>query len=96
MKYYQVLPKFDGLQVWRWSDRARALVLDRELVPGELLTPAVYNRVMRCDFRTPGRGWVRDGVQLFQEVTIPKNKTYWFFGARFPFHNLQEGGAENV
>lgn len=96
MKYYQVLPKFDGLQVLRWSDRARGLVLDREFIAGELLTPAEYRKINAGDYRIAGRGWVRDGLQLFRVLDIPKTKTYWSFGARFPFHNLQEGGAENV
>ena len=96
MKYYQVLPKFDGLQVWRWSDRAGGRVVYRELIAGELLTPAAYRKINAGDYRTPGRGWVRDGLQLFRVLDIPKTKTYWSFGARFPFHNLQEGGAENV
>ena len=92
MKYYQVLPKFDGLQVLRWSDRARGLIVKRELIAGELYTRGEFKRLLAgADF--PG---VRDGVQIFQEVTIPKSKTYWSFGARFPFHDLQEGGAENA
>ena len=90
MKYYQVLQKFDGLRVLRWSDRARGLIVKRELIAGELYTRGEFKRLLAgADF--PG---VADGVQIFQEVTIPKNKTYWMFGARFPFHALQEGGAE--
>lgn len=92
MKYYQILPKFDGLQVLRWSDRARGLIVKRELIAGELYTRAELRRLLAgADFRG-----VRDGVQVFQEVTIPKTKTFWSFGARFPFHDLQEGGAENA
>lgn len=92
MKYYQVLPKFDGLQVLRWSDRARGLIVKRELIAGELYTRGEFVRLLSgADFRG-----VRDGVQIFQEVTIPKTKTFWSFGARFPFHDLQEGGAENA
>ncbi|MBO5969193.1 MAG: hypothetical protein J6S14_11930 [Clostridia bacterium] len=95
MKYYQVLPKFDGLQVWRWSDRARALVHDRELIAGELFTPAELNRFVSGEFYA-GRAPVRDGVQLFRVLDIPKSKIYISFGVRFPIHELQEGGAENV
>ena len=92
MKYYQVLKDVDGLQVWRWSDRARGMIVKRELIAGELYTRGELKRLLAgADF--PG---VRDGVQIIREVTIPKNKTYWMFGARFPFHDLQEGGAENV
>ena len=92
MKYYQVLQKFDGLQVLRWSDRARGLIVKRELIAGELYARGEFKRLLAgADF--PG---VADGVHIFREVTIPKNKTYWMFGARFPFHDLQEGGAENV
>ena len=118
MKYYQVLPKFDGLQVLRWSDRARGLIVKRELIAGELYARGEFKRLLAALCRKysirprevytaghvrelqanlggdfPG---VRDGVQIFREVTIPKNKTYWNFGARFPFHDLQEGGAENA
>lgn len=92
MKYYQVLPKFDGLQVLRWSDRARGLIVKRELIARELYTRAELSRLL-AGADVPGVG---DAVHIFQEVTIPKTKTYWNFGARFPFHDLQEGGAENV
>lgn len=92
MKYYKVLPKFDGLLVLRWSDRARGMIVKRELIAGELYTRGEFSRLLAgADF--PG---VPDGVQIFHEVTIPKTKTFWNFGARFPFHNLQEGGAVNV
>lgn len=92
MKYYQVLPKFDGLQVLRWSDRARGLIVKRELIARELYTRAELSRLL-AGADVPGVG---DAVHIFQEVTIPKTKTFWSFGARFPFHDLQEGGAENV
>ena len=89
MKYYQVLQKFDGLRVLRWSDRARGLIVKRELIAGELYARGEFKRLLAgADF--PG---VADGVQVFQEVTIPKTKTHWMFGARFPFHDLQEGGV---
>ena len=97
MKYYQVLPKFDGLQVLRWSDRARGLIVKRELIAGELYARGEFKRLLAgADFRTRPGLYLTGGEQVFQEVTIPKTKTYWMFGARFPFHNLQEGGAENV
>ena len=97
MKYYQVLQKFDGLQVLRWSDRAGGRVVYRELIARELYTKKELARLLAgADFRTRPGLYLTGGEQVFQEVTIPKNKTYWMFGARFPFHDLQEGGAENV
>lgn len=97
MKYYQVLPKFDGLQVLRWSDRARGMIVKRELIAGELYTRGEFTRLLAgADFRTRPGLYLTGGEQVFQEVTIQKTKTFWSFGARFPFHNLQEGGVENV
>lgn len=91
MKYFQVLPDFDGLQVIRWSDRARGLVVARELIAKELYTPAEFRKLLSvADFRTRPGLYLTGGEQVFQEVSIPKNKTYWMFGARFPFHDLQE------
>lgn len=97
MKYYQILPNFDGLQVLRWSDRARGLIVKRELIAGELYTRAELRRLLAgADFRTRPGLYLTGEDQVFQEVTIPKTKTFWSFGARFPFHDLQEGGAENA
>lgn len=90
MKYFQVLKQFDGLQAWHWSDRVRALVLDREFIAGELLTEVEFRKINAGVYRIYGRGWVRDGVQLFRVVDIPKTKIYWSFGARFPYHDTPE------
>lgn len=91
MKYYQVLPKFYGTRVLKYSTR-RGVYIDRELIARELYTPGELKRLLRGATLEK----IAEGVQVFQEVTIPKTKTYWMFGARFPFHDLQEGGAENA
>lgn len=79
MKYYRVLPKFDGVQVLKM--KRHGLTVDRELVRNELYTDAELKKLLNgADLR--GRG-VRDGVQVFEAVDVPKTETYWMFGARF-------------
>lgn len=91
MKYYKVLPDYDGLQVIKWSDRAGGKVVSRELIKNELYTPAEFRKLLfGADFRRRPGLYLTGGEQVFREVTIPKNKTYWMFGARFPFHELKE------
>ena len=77
MRYYKVSPRFDGVQVWKMG--RVALHIDRELVGGELYTPA---ELRRLNNGATYRG-VRDDEVIFTPVEVPKNRTYWFFGARF-------------
>lgn len=79
MKYYRVLPKFDGVHVLKM--KRNGLTIDRELVRNELYTEAEFKKLLNgADLR--GRG-VRDGVQIFEAVDVPKTETFWMFGARF-------------
>lgn len=79
MKYYRVLPNYDGVQVLKV--RRHGLTIDRYLVGNELYTDAEFKQLLNgADLRGCG---VRDGVQVFEAVDVPKTKTYWMFGARF-------------
>lgn len=85
MKYFQVLKNFDGLQVIKWSDRARGKVVSRELIANELYAPAEFRKLLSgADFRMRTGLYLIGDEQVFQEITIPKTKIYWMFGARFP------------
>ena len=78
MKYYQVLPKFDGLQVLKFSDR-HGQYIDRELIANELYTPGEFKKLLNgATLRSAA-----PGEQIFQAVTMKKTNTYWSFGARF-------------
>ena len=81
MKYYRVLPNMDGVQVLKMRGHGckRGLTIDRYLVKNELYTPGEFKALLDgADFRG-----VRDGVQIFDTVDVPKTKVYWMFGARF-------------
>lgn len=77
MKYYQVLPKFGGMQVIKTGRKGQ--YIDRELIANELYTPGEFKKLLNgATLRS-----AVDGEQIFQAVTMPKTKTYWMFGARF-------------
>lgn len=68
MKYYRVKPEYDNKVRYVW--RRGQGVSDGILVGNELYTEREYQRLANY--------WA-----WFEEVEIPKTKTYWFFGARF-------------
>ena len=69
MKYFRVKPQYDNKTRYRWNNHHQG-VPDGILVANELYTPTEYKRLANCPF------W-------FEPVELPKNKIYWFFGARF-------------
>lgn len=53
-----------------------------QTVAGELFTPAEYRR-----FSAPDRYGARLTPDCVEVVSVPKNKVYWCFGARFAAPN---------
>jgi len=80
MTYYKVLPQFDQAQVLK-ARRNGKLYIDRFLIANELYTPAEYHKLLKgADFRGCG---IKDNTIIFEKIEASKNKTYFFFGARF-------------
>lgn len=83
MKFYKVKPEFDNCKLSR----------DFEIfVANELMTEQEYIAALKKYANRNNTRWEnilpskRDKLlfaQKFDIVEIPKNKTYWFFGARF-------------
>jgi len=83
MRYYRVKPQYDNCKLSR----------DYEIfVANELLTPCEYEKALKkyANRNNTRRANVpassRDKAMFaekFDIVEIPKNKIYWFFGARF-------------
>lgn len=78
MKFYRMKNKH-GVSVWKWSDKKHALVWVRELVANELYTVKEFEKILN-GATLSGCG---KNETLFDVVDIPKNNTYWMFGARF-------------
>ena len=72
MKYYRVLGWADGKQYYKWDKRNAGYVRPTGLymIANELLTEREKNMYCNHD-------------KHYEVVEVPKNKTYWFFGARF-------------
>lgn len=85
MKYYRVLKSAADKQILK-KDRRGHLTMDRFLIANELYSPAEYNKMKTRSYNKIDT--------YFETVNIPKNKIYWFFGARFagPI-NSPEGGT---
>lgn len=69
MKYYRVKPEYDNVTRYKLN-RCGACVPDSIIVGNELYTPCEYKRLAMCP------AW-------FDVVEIPKNRTFFSFGARF-------------
>ena len=74
MKYYRVKSEYDNVTRYKLNRRG-ARVPDSILVGNELYTPCEYKRLATCP------AW-------FDVVNIPKNRTFFSFGARF---EMKEG-----
>ena len=70
MRYYRVKPEFDNFRLWRNGKYAGILVANQLYTEKEL----EKRRVLFCR---------RVRFDMFERVEVPKNKVYWFFGARF-------------
>ena len=71
MTYYRVKPEFDNRARYKFVGHSNQKIrADGILIGGELYTGRERERIANAD-------------KFFDAVEIPKNKTYWFFGARF-------------
>lgn len=73
MKYYKVKPEYDNKTIFKCA-RGGGLKIDGFLIGNELLTETEYKKRLNRAY-----GY----INCFDVVNINKNKTYWFFGARF-------------
>ena len=71
MKYYKVKPEFDQRDkiVFIGTNNTKTK-LDGILIGNELYTPRERERIALSD-------------KFFEIVNVPKNHSYWFFGARY-------------
>lgn len=69
MTYYRVKPEYDNKIKYTWNNHYQG-VPNGILIANELYTPAEFKKIANY------KGY-------FEEVEVKKNKTYWFFGARF-------------
>ena len=84
MTYWKVTKAGDGVDVFKWRDKEKALVCVRQLVQDELYTKKELDRLfLGAEIRA------KNGVVLFVPVDIPKSKVFWSFGCRFPFHEYR-------
>ena len=79
MTYYKVKEKYDGVNV-------NPLIADSNiLIKNELITTAELKRLL-----ARGLSKYKNYANFFDVVEVSKNKTYFFFGARY------ESGANNI
>lgn len=69
MQYYRVKPQYDNKTRYTRNNKGQG-VGNGVLIANELYTPKEYKKLMNCP-------------EWFELVEIPKNKIYFFFGARF-------------
>ena len=69
MLYYKVKPEFDNCARYRFK-KGSGVELDGIFIGNELYTVNELKKYLDC-------------VNKVEPVEIPKNKTYFFFGARF-------------
>lgn len=79
MLYYQVKPEYD--QRTRWKETYKGVVADGVYLAGELYTVAELSK-----YRMSLQLW----DNMFREVHIPRTKTYWSFGARYPMREIRD------
>ena len=70
MLYYRVKPEYDNKKRYRWNNHGQGVADGSILVASELYTPGEFRKIANCP------AW-------FDKIQINKNKTYFFFGARF-------------
>lgn len=75
MTYYRVNSAFDNVQI------IKNRKISGFLVANELYTEKELEKLLN-GARLRGHG-IKATSQAFEKVEINKNKTYWFFGARF-------------
>lgn len=75
MTYYKIKPEYDNRQVYikhnHYYEYSGII-----LVANELYTVKEWERLNK-------RYYIRDSKYVYDIIECNKNKTYWFFGARF-------------
>ena len=79
MKYYKVNKKGDMVNIYKFRDSIKGLILTRTLIANELYTENELKRLL-CGATLSGIG---NNEKIFELVNIPKNKTFFNFGCRF-------------
>lgn len=69
MKYFRVRPEFDNVTRYRLNKHGTCIP-DSILIGGELYTASERSKIANRS-------------QMFDTVEVPKNKTFYSFGARF-------------
>lgn len=72
MKFFRVKAEFEGYPRYKWIGNSGRVKIDGNLVGEELYTPEERKKIANAD-------------KFFEEVEIPEDKIYWFFGARFEY-----------
>ena len=84
MKYYKVKPQYDNCKLSRSFE---ILVGDELYTPKEwekaCIKWANRNTLRRGENKEVTPAVKQEFSSMFDIVEVPKNKTYWFFGARF-------------
>lgn len=70
MTYYRVKPEYDNCNIYKRIGHTNYCKITRTLIGYELLTKKEFSKL-------------KVSPKYFDTVYIPKNDTYWFFGARF-------------
>lgn len=76
MQYYQVKPKADNKRLFAIKGGAYVNCGDF-LIAKELYTPKEWEKIIKSHV------FGCDPADCVEVVEVPKNKIYWFFGARF-------------
>jgi len=85
MKYYKVNPKFNDTQLYIRKEKNNYYEYECDLVPNELFTEKEFNNLMKKHWKLVfhSKEKPKNIKEVFQEVNYFKNKSYYFFGARF-------------
>jgi len=76
MVFYQVNEKYDNFILW--GSRDGFLMQFGFLIAEELYTKKELLKMKKNNIKFPD--------DCFKKIEVSKNKTYWFFGARFKFY----------
>ena len=70
MTYYRVKKEFDNYPKYVYIGKSLKMKREGILIGEELYTPMERQKIANAD-------------KFFDEIELPRQKTYWFFGARF-------------
>lgn len=84
MKFYRVKPEFDNCKL----SKSYEILVGAELFTVKEWERALIKWANRNNLRRDAIAAITPGAKqtfssMFDIVEVPKNKTYWFFGARF-------------